>query len=251
MQFVGSLGGNYGLATGINNAGQIVGISAQSTGTLHAFLESNGFMTDLGSLSTTDDYSIALGINDLGSVTGYSLVAPNFSDAFLFRNGQMQDIGNLGGFSRGFAVNNLDHVTGASIINGNGDEHAFFWHDGTMTDLGTTGEAITSQGLGMNNLDQVVGTLVFDPSDGTKNHGFLFSDGVMVDVNSLLPGNSGWVLRDAQGINDVGQIVGFGNIGGEQHAYLLAPVPEPSGLVPLAASIFFVFFSRCRWKWEK
>jgi probable HAF family extracellular repeat protein len=246
MHFVGSLGGNYGWATGITNAGQIVGISADSNGNTHAFLATNGSMTDLGTLSNTDNYTIAYGVNELGSVTGYSS-GPNMSEAFLFRNGQMHGLGNLGGYSRGFAVNNLDHVAGASIINSNGDEHAFFWHDGTMTDLGTTAGAITSQGLGMNNLDQVVGTLVFDPSDGTKNHGFLFTDGVMIDVNSLLPANSGWVLRDAQGINDLGQIVGFGNIGGEQHAYLLTPVPEPSVLALIAVSgILIAIFTQHR-----
>lgn len=231
MSFVGSLGGNYGWANDINNAGQIVGISAKSNGVTHAFRKTNSSMLDLGSLGASNDYSIAYGINDLGSVAGYSVVAPNFSDAFLYSGGgPMQDLGNLGGFSRGFAVNNADHVTGASIIDGDGHERAFLWHNGTLSDIGTTGGAVTSQGLDINNFDQVVGTLVFNLNNGELNHGFLYSNGIMVDVNTLLPQNSGWVLRDAQAINDVGQIVGFGNINGQQHAYLLTPVPEPSTL---------------------
>lgn len=233
MTFVGSLGGNYGWANEINNSGQIVGISAKSNGITHAFVKAFGSMIDLGSLSTTNDYSIAYGINDLGSVAGYSTIGPNFSDAFLYHNGSMQDIGNLGGFSRGFSVNNSDHVTGSSIVDGNGNEHAFLWHDGTLSDLGTTGGAVTSHGLGINNLDQVVGTLVFDLNHGELNHGFLYSNGNMIDVNTLLPQNSGWVLRDAQAINDVGQIVGFGIINGQERAYLLSPVPEPSTLLLL------------------
>jgi hypothetical protein len=52
----------------------------------------------------------------------------------------------------------------------------------------------------------------------------------MHDLNSLLEPNSGWILRDAQGINEKGQIVGFGEFEGESRAYLLTPVPEPSTL---------------------
>jgi len=94
-----------------------------------------------------------------------------------------------------------------------------------LLNLGLTGGAVTSQGSDINSFDQVVGTLVFDLNNGELNHGFLYRSGQMIDVNTLLPQNSGWVLRDAQAINDVGQIVGFGIINGEQHAYLLSPVP--------------------------
>jgi probable HAF family extracellular repeat protein len=37
---------------------------------------------------------------------------------------------------------------------------------------------------------------------------------------------------NADGINDAGQITGFGyTIDGAEHAFLLTPVPEPSSLV--------------------
>jgi probable HAF family extracellular repeat protein len=42
----------------------------------------------------------------------------------------------------------------------------------------------------------------------------------MTDLNSLLPANSGWVLSDARGINDSGQIAGTGLINGRDHAFL-------------------------------
>jgi probable HAF family extracellular repeat protein len=135
----------------------------------------------------------------------------------------MMGLENLGGFSRGFSVNNSDHVTGSSVVDANGNEHAFLWHDGTLDDLGVIGGAVTSHGLDINNLGDVVGTLVFDLNNGELNHGFLYRDGMMIDVNTLLPPGSGWVLRDAQAINDVGQIVGFGIINGQRHAYLLFP----------------------------
>ena len=60
-----------------------------------------------------------------------------------------------------------------------------------------------------------------------KYHGdaFLYSDGQMQDLNSLIAPNSGWTLREATGINDANQIVGFG---ASFRAFLLTPVREPN-----------------------
>jgi len=43
----------------------------------------------------------------------------------------------------------------------------------------------------------------------------------MVDLNSLLPANSGWTLTQASAINNEGQIVGYGIHNGATHAFLL------------------------------
>jgi hypothetical protein len=51
----------------------------------------------------------------------------------------------------------------------------------------------------------------------------------MLDLNSLIDPGSGWLLIEAEGINDAGQITGFGLVGGQFSAFLLTPaVPEPS-----------------------
>jgi probable HAF family extracellular repeat protein len=42
-------------------------------------------------------------------------------------------------------------------------------------------------------------------------------------LNRLIPANSGWVLGEANGINDLGQIVGYGTIRRQTHAFLLTP----------------------------
>ena len=42
----------------------------------------------------------------------------------------------------------------------------------------------------------------------------------MVDLNSLIDPSSGWVLSEANGINDLGQIVGGGSLG----AFILTPL---------------------------
>lgn len=55
----------------------------------------------------------------------------------------------------------------------------------------------------------------------------------MIDLNSLIPIDSGFVLQNAIDINNRGEIVGTGfNSLGARHAYLLVPntVPEPGSL---------------------
>src|SRR6266702_4671168 len=70
---LGTLGGNFSVAAGINNKGQVVGQSNVTTNDydhFHAFLYSGGIMHDLGTLGST--YSQAYGINDNGQVVGES-----------------------------------------------------------------------------------------------------------------------------------------------------------------------------------
>jgi hypothetical protein len=57
-----------------------------------------------------------------------------------------------------------------------------------------------------------------------------------LDLNQLIPGTSGWTLTSATGINNRGQIVGYGvDPQGDYHEYELTPlenqVPEPTVLV--------------------
>jgi hypothetical protein len=76
----------------------------------------------------------------------------------------------------------------------------------------------------------------------------LYKRGVgMVDLNSLIDPSSGWVLLQAIGINDSGQIVGQGQFDGQTRAFLLTPVPEPKHLVLAAVACCVILFAgRCR-----
>ena len=96
-----------------------------------------------------------------------------------------------------------------------------------MRDLGTLPGDLVSAGLGINNRGEVVGNSVSPPGPPMGNpHPFLWKDGVMVDLNSLIPANSPLLLLTAFSINDRGQIAGFGvTSGGDIHAYLATPEP--------------------------
>ena len=49
----------------------------------------------------------------------------------------------------------------------------------------------------------------------------------MMDLNNLIPTNSGWELMEARGMNVSGQIVGWGMHGGHTNAFLLTPASGP------------------------
>jgi probable HAF family extracellular repeat protein len=71
-------------------------------------------------------------------------------------------------------------------------------------------------------------------SAGGATHAWLWQSNVMTDLNNLIPANSGWVLKFAEGINDNQQIVGEGYFNGQFHAYLLqfgsGPLGAPTDL---------------------
>src|SRR5205823_6247890 len=59
------------------------------------------------------------------------------------------------------------------------------------------------------------------------SHGFLYSNGVMSDLNLMVDGSAaGWVVSDGVAINDSGFITGEGfTPTGQTHAFLLTLVP--------------------------
>jgi probable HAF family extracellular repeat protein len=81
---LGTLAGGNTFATGINEAGQVVGWSSSNwRDEEHAFLWADGRMTDLGTLGGSR--SAALDINDNGQVVGYSTTSINDAAAALTR----------------------------------------------------------------------------------------------------------------------------------------------------------------------
>lgn len=213
---IGSLGGGYSFVTDMNGNGDIVGESWNSFYESHAFVFRSAMMTDLGTLGGTS--SKAWAINDSGVIVGESTDANGNTRAFRYSAGSMQDLGTLGGSAAAaYAVNNNGDVLGDSLIAGDVDYHAFLFTGGRLLDLGTLGGSYSSS-VALNNLGHVVG----DAEDATgRIVPFLWRDGTMVDLNTLLPPDSGWVVYSAYYINDADQIVGFGTHNGQFAWYIL------------------------------
>jgi probable HAF family extracellular repeat protein/T5SS/PEP-CTERM-associated repeat protein len=221
MQDLGTLGGPSSYAFEINNSGQAVGSAccAPDTYLSHAVLWGSGGIVDLGDLDPLwPAISAAYGINDAGQVVGGSYDASANFHAFLWQNGSMQDLGTLGGdLSEAEAINENGQVVGVSRLADNTTNRAFLW-DGSMQDLGAL-TFTNSIAYDINDKGQVVGAL----QTGQTSHAFVWANGQMQDLNTMIPANSGWVLQEARAINNKGKIVGFGSINGQTRAFLLKP----------------------------
>ena len=219
-QDLGTLGGPASFATGLNNVGQVVGRSDASGGSQHAFLYQNDAMRDLGTLGGY--YSYANAINDAGLVVGESATPDLVSHAFLYGNGRMTDLGSLdGGETAAYGINNTGQVVGWSHAGGF-YYHAFVWDRvNGIQDLGQTGLFMSSKATAINNLGQIVG---YETNYVWLQHvAYIWQDGSPLDLNGRLSNGDGWNLEEAHGINDAGQIVGWGTYNGETHAFLLNP----------------------------
>lgn len=183
----------------------------------------------------------ASAINDGGTIVGsanfdYENTDPNAvgMHAVAWQNGSITDLGGLNGA----------YYSGANSINGSGDivgssrtdqtdgapSHAFLDHQGVMTDLGTLSGDTNSSASCINDSGQIVGSSQSD----TTTRAFLYENGRMYDLNTLLDPSSPLVgsvsLQGAVTISSNGWIAVNGtdsNDPGWQRAFLL--IPETSG----------------------
>jgi probable HAF family extracellular repeat protein len=109
-------GAGMGIAMGINDAGAIVGYSADAKGEQRATLWLDGSPVDLGSLAGTR--SEAHAINNRGQIVGQGGAQYGnqvTTHATLWYRGTITDLGTLGGtFSRANAINNSGQIVGWS-----------------------------------------------------------------------------------------------------------------------------------------
>jgi probable HAF family extracellular repeat protein len=139
----------------------------------------------------------------------------------------MTDLGTPdGGYGVAQAINEHGEVVGLGEANG-GPLDAILWRKSggkwRMTDLGTLSGC--SGATSVNASVQVVGS---DICAGLAGLAFFSEDGgPIVDLNTLVPPNSGIQLVEAQQINDHGEIAAEGpDANGNNHAVLLIPCDE-------------------------
>jgi probable HAF family extracellular repeat protein len=213
---LGTLGGNFSAAYGVNSAGGVTGSAAAKSGS-QAFIYSNGVMTSLGTLG--GEYSQGQGINSSGTVAGYSTLASGAYRAFIYSGGQMSSIGTLGGnYSAAYSINDTGQVVGSSYTAAN-LPHAFLYSGGQMTDLGTLGgnqPGWTTAAYGINRSGTAVG---YSYTAAGEFHAFAYRRGTMRDLGTL-----GGSYSQAYAVNGAGQITGQAYLAGngKAHAFLYA-----------------------------
>ena len=272
-----SLGGTNSCATSINAKGQIVGStlndlsflyadgtmtkitncsaanSINSFGKIAGEYSSGAFLYSDGSLvsvSAIGKIGIGYGINEAGQVAGSYYGSDLVFHAFFYDGSTTHDIGTLGTdyvSSEASSINNSGVIVGHSTqADGYGSSwetyHAFIYEDGVMRDIGKSWKKSVASDI--NNVGTVVGTL--DSSGIFDFEAFIYSHGVLTNLNTQIDADSGWTLTCANAINESGQIVGYGKLNGETHAYLLTPVPEPSAVAIVVMSALGFVWHVCR-----
>jgi probable HAF family extracellular repeat protein len=221
LKDLGTLGGQFSNASGVNVLLQVVGSSTLvGEASTHAFYwDAKHGMMDLGTLGGSN--SAANAISPLGVVAGSADLADGLTtDLALWNTKGIHDLGNLGGgFAAANSVSALGQAAGYSTT-ASGETHAVITSKSGLQDLGTLGGTV-SVANGIYPLGGIVVGTYTDAND-IDNLAFVWtSKKGMVDLNTLIPAGSGWVLQSATSITVLGQIVGNGAINGAQHAFLL------------------------------
>jgi probable HAF family extracellular repeat protein len=231
-QDLGTLGsGKDAAATLINDLGMVGGVSYINTipsdlgvPTQDPFFWLAGRMIDLGTLGS-GHYSYSNWMNFFGQTVGNSAPADSWYHGFVWNGGRMQDLGlPLGGdFSTANWVNDVGQIVGDASLAGDQTYHAVLWSQGRATDLGVVSGNGCSDAESINLGGQVVGDLI-DCATGEDVSAFLWQNGTMYDLNTLIPPGSGLTLSQVWQINNQGEIAGNATLAnGDQHAFLLIP----------------------------
>jgi len=219
---------------GINSQGQLVGTGKEGEPNFytHAALWPNKDTEaiDLGFLGQGNplNYSEAHGVNDLSHVVGNGAIG-SFIHGFLWRSGQMTDLGALSGqvVSEASAINNTGLIAGKSNI------FPVIWE----YDIANPGRAPRIQQLpipagffsatttAVNDSGDVVG---YAGSPNIDSHAVLWRNGIAIDLG-VWPGGHYSV---ANGINNLGQIVGTGTVAGDNLDHALMWTVDEGGGIP-------------------
>ena len=129
---LGDFGGDTTYARDINNQGQIVGYSYNSSNEWNSFLWENDVMQDIGSLGGT--HTEAEAINEWGQIVGRSQTASGEWHPFIWENGTMTDLydiiaiqpdyaGILTGIEGGLDINESGQIVMTIELSGSSRSH--------------------------------------------------------------------------------------------------------------------------------
>jgi probable HAF family extracellular repeat protein len=231
-------GDNFrGVAHGIDNFGVAVGISSNGVASRPTRWNAAGEPMDLGSIDgLTTSLGRAWAVNNYGTSVGITATGiGSTSQATMWVGNNIFNLGSFEPLSRSeaFAVNDHHAAVGAAV-NGVTPSNtpirrAAHWYivGGVpqILDLGSLGRTF-SEALDINNSGQIVGFAT--NISGLPQVAWMWYNGVMYDLNTLVNLPPGWVLTSAQSINNRGDIAGFGTLNGVTRAFALFTPGNPA-----------------------
>ena len=176
-------GGDWSSASGINQAGAVVGDSSVASGNFRGFVwtQQSG-MTALGTLGGLNSH--ATGINKNGVVIGHASLSSGYEHAFSALGALMTDLGTLGGSSFAYGINDRGQIVGYSWPTSGERTHAFLYIDGLMLDLNTLIPSASGwellEAYGINNSGQISGEGLFNG----QVHAFLLNPSAPATVHT-------------------------------------------------------------------
>ncbi|MBC7834259.1 MAG: hypothetical protein H7Y88_04055 [Phycisphaerales bacterium] len=212
----------------MNNAGQIV-LWGQKAGAGRAYRYNSQSAEPPSELAVIQGHSnpVPRAINTQGHIVGESMLG---DQKHLFAAGvdSVFDLGSLPGDGASVTdINDHDYVVGRRLFPGMNAPTAYLRSPGTAGTFQNLddGNLLSSEAMALNSVGDIV---------GWRNQLFArrafvrFASGPdagqMIDLNDLIPPDSGWVLTAANDINAAQQIVGRGVFKGLNRAFELTPV---------------------------
>jgi probable HAF family extracellular repeat protein len=210
MKLLGMKLWTEGLASSINNHGEIVG-AMRVDGARHSFLFREDTYSDLGEIDRFPRLGMPGSFVAGGSINDNSrmvvrLTVPNGDQrTALWSEGEPAFFGVLddGRLCSGAAINNHDHIVG-QVFDSNSHSRPFLWRDGEFTDLGSLGGTRASA-TEINDQGMVVGWAL--PTDTTLREAHAFVWDERHGLRDL--GTLGGRTSRAYGLNNRGQVVGY------------------------------------------
>ncbi|MES2317580.1 MAG: PKD domain-containing protein [Pseudomonadota bacterium] len=196
VQDIGNLGADFARVTGLNDYGQVTGVSWATPGVVRSFVWSKRRgMIDIGALpGATSSWEPT--INNRGEITGYANGEPTpYPLAFRWTlSAGMESLGGLAtgadAISYGRAINDSGQIAGNSLTPAD-DYHAFAWTRAAgMVDIDTLGNRY-SDAVGVGAYGQVGGNFFVN---GGNTRGFIWTPrSGMRDIGTA-GGEGAWIV---------------------------------------------------------
>jgi hypothetical protein len=210
--------GDSSTVSGMNPAGDCVGYFTAGSSVSRAFVwRADGSVTEIPVLPGGPTGISATSINKFGAIVGASSTSSGLSTAFIWTQSggtklllpkESRPVGALSVNDNGFVAGFLVVNQGAHqflVVDATGREHTY-----------SLSSKAPGDAYSINNANDAVGS--------SNSRAVIATAGKLFDLNSLIPANTGWLLRAAYSINDSGVITGTGAVNGLDHAFVLTPI---------------------------